>query len=321
MPVKQGAFYVPCVQASTCLNSLVKSAKVLLLAQLIWSRFLSWTRSYYARMKTLTTLLIIASLSLLCLAAAEVDTARWTSEPWIRDSPSNQSQSVQNALPLPDLVFSNISGKEPSALVVGGKEIPFEEYASRNRSDELWTQKGGHWSQYASSSAGEPLTMIAYAPEGGTADVYRIDYSHNATYHRQYELMPGYSSGEIALKEPGRVIILMAVNDQPSNGLIIDVTPEEKPSPGPADLKNFYIGDARLTVTSNWLKGYDVYVDGVYRTSDQKDGQQDGNTTLGVSGGRTHTVTISKIGGIAGGPYKSEYVKKFDSKTAYTLKI
>jgi len=269
-------------------------------------------------MKLSACIFIIVSIEFLCLAGAEVDTARWTSEP-ISDAPSNQS--IQSESVLPDLARFNITEKEPLAVMLGRKEINYLEYTAMNRSDELWIDKDGCWSQYASSSAGEPLTVVAYAPEGGTADVYRIDYSHNATYHRQYELMPGFSSGEIALKEPGRVMMLMAVNDQPSNALIIDVTPEEKTSAGPADLDNFYIGEAKLTVTSSWLKGYDVYVDGVYRTSDQKDGQQDGNATLEVAGGRTHTVTISKIGGLAGGPYKSEYLKKFESKTAYTLKV
>ena len=52
-------------------------------------------------------------------------------------------------------------------------------------------------------------------------------------------------------------------------------------------------------MTSDRIKGYDVYVDGVFYSSDIADDVLDGTANLRVGGDGIHTITISKGGPLA----------------------
>ena len=113
----------------------------------------------------------------------------------------------------------------------------------------------------------------------------------------------------------------MMVENQPSNALVIDALPPIEVAKGPRDIEQFSPGYALVTITSDRIKGYDVYMDGVFYSSDIADGVLDGTANFRVGGDGIHTITISK-GGTFGSPgYSSEHTKSFQSGYHYLLKI
>jgi len=86
------------------------------------------------------------------------------------------------------------------------------------------------------------------------------------------------------------------------------------------DVRTVLPGKAKITIKSERTKGYDVYVDGVFYSSDIADGALDGMASFTLEGGRTHTITVSRRDS-QGNISKSEHTRDFKSKTAYTLTI
>ena len=142
----------------------------------------------------------LASVSVLLLlllpafgsAYAQDSGPQWTVSPWVKGDISNNSHPSTN---LSVLVLSdfNISGHEPSTVILGKTIVPFREYQSRVRSTELWLESGTNWTQYSEIRQGQRLKLIAYAPSGGDGDLYLIDYTNSSILHKGYHLHPGYS--------------------------------------------------------------------------------------------------------------------------------
>jgi hypothetical protein len=78
---------------------------------------------------------------------------------------------------------------------------------------------------------------------------------------------------------------------------------------------------ALITVKSERIKGFDVYVDGVFFSNDLSDGSLDGNASLTVAAGVTRTITVSQRDGRGGIVNRNEHTKSFQRETAYTLWI
>lgn len=260
------------------------------------------------------TLAILAIILLLQPACGEQDNA------------GTEFPEVENhiLLALPDssnLLPYNITGKEPEVLVVGGSAIPYQDFITRNRTHEIWVSNESAWVQTFSARQGDLLNVIAYSPSGGRADLYLISYSRQVIDHRGYDLLPGYYHLNLSLPEPGRTMIILAVKSQPANSLIIDVLPAEtEQQNGPWDVSAFSPAKARVTIESEKVKGYDVYVDGAFYASDLMDGCLDGVASFEVSGGRIHVITISKRGERGAPDYRSEHRKSFEGGLSYTLR-
>jgi hypothetical protein len=140
-------------------------------------------------------------------------------------------------------------------------------------------------------------------------------YTRDAIYN------PGYSNVTIRADKVGMMMIVLTVENQPSNALVTDVLPPIEEAKGPRDIEQFSPGYALVTITSDRIKGYDVYMDGVFYSSDIADGVLDGTANFRVGGNGIHTITISK-GGTFGTPeYSSEHTKSFQSGYHYLLKI
>jgi hypothetical protein len=210
----------------------------------------------------------------------------------------------------------NISGNEPSFLMVGGQEIPYLDYSSGPRGHELWIKGVSRWAQHVKCPLGKSLQIIAFTPTGGTADLYRFSYTDQSMAHQQYQLDPGYYSMIFLAEEAGREILVLAVNDQPSNALIIDVLPGKVAASEVLDVSKGVPGMAKITIISEKLRGYDVYVDGVYRRNDGGDGLVDGIATFTVYGDRIHTIRIN-LRGLA----DYTFAKEFKTGFAYTLPL
>lgn len=220
-----------------------------------------------------------------------------------------------------DLSPFNITGHEPSAFRLGEREIPYSEYVSQARSCEIWARKNTTWTRYIQANQGDNLDLVLFTPEEGTADLYGISYTGSKISHRSYHLSPGYYSLKFDAAEPGRVMMILAVKSQPGNALIIDVASQPAKQAGPVEVTTAMLGKARVVIESDTVKGYDVFVDGVFFSSDAADGVVDGKASLDVAGDNIHTITVSQRDGQGTIINKREYTKEFKQNTAYTLRF
>lgn len=224
------------------------------------------------------------------------------------------------ALPDSGLLPFNLTGREPVEVMVGDQAVPFEQYLSRNRSNEIWVQEKTKWAQAVSARQGGQAEILAYSPSGGHADLYLISYGSSSISHRGYDLLPGYYILNLSLPETGRVMMILAVKGQPANALIIDVLPAGAGMQiEPADVTRFSPARAKVTIESKEVKGYDVYVDGTFYASDLMDGILDGVASFEVSGGRDRTIKIVKKGEMGAPDYQSEHRRSFEPGLSYTL--
>jgi hypothetical protein len=116
-------------------------------------------------------------------------------------------------------------------------------------------------------------------------------------------------------------VILVAKN-APSNALMIDVSPQPAAlHNSPVDVMAAAPGRVKVAIVSERIRGYDVYVDGVFYSSDIADGKLDGNASFILSRDGKHTITISERDGQGNTINKNEHAKEFKMNTAYTLKI
>jgi hypothetical protein len=267
-------------------------------------------------MKILASLLILLVLS---ITGAQDSSPQWTWEPW---SKGNASASGSLSSDLSQLDFSdNLSVQEPQFVMLGKKWIPFGRYGLQNRSVELWLRSGSNLTQYHSAETGDLLEILAYSPFSGRADFYGIDYSNSSILHRSYDFGPGYHNAAFKTDHVGRIMLLLTVDNQPSNALVIDVLPPVKAAEGPKDVGRFSPGFSWIAITSNWLKGYDVYLDGVFYSSDLADGSVDGNASFKVGADSIHTITVLRKGSLEESAYRSEHTKRFQSGYVYMLQI
>lgn len=244
----------------------------------------------------------------------------WTVTPGIMENNSNVSLP-RGTVSMPVLSGFNFSGREPTAVFLGKTRMPFREYSSRTRTTELWLESGANWTCYTEVHQRDSLKLIAYTPSGGVGDLYLIDYANGSISHSGYRLQPGYSNATLKADKTGRLMFILAVENQPANALIIDVLPEIEVASGPKDIEQFSPGYALVTITSDRIKGYDVYVDGAFYSSDTADGVLDGTATFRVGGDSIHTITISKKGILDVPEYQSAHTKSFQSGYSYRLTI
>lgn len=268
-------------------------------------------------MFALASALLVLSLGL--ASGAESD-PQWTVTPGMTENISNVSlpHSMRS---MPVLSGFNLSGREPTSVFLGKTRVPFRDYSSRARTTELWLESGKNWTCYNEVRQGDSLELIAFTPSGGIGDLYMIDYANESISHSGYRLSPGYSNATLKAYKTGRLMFILAVENQPANALILDVLPEIQAASGPKDLEQFSPGYALVTITSDRIKGYDVYLDGVFYSSDTADGVLDGKATFRVGGDRIHTITVSKKGILDVPEYQSIHTKSFLSGYSYRLKI
>ena len=76
-----------------------------------------------------------------------------------------------------------------------------------------------------------------------------------------------------------------------------------------------------MTIKSEKIKGYDVYLDGVFYSSDISDGSLDGITVFTIGANMTHTITVSQRDIQGNIVNENEHTKSFKRDTAYTLLI
>ncbi len=271
-------------------------------------------------------LLALALLLLLAASAAALPqgTAVWTEEPWTERV---EQQGVEAKTRLSDPVTFPLSGNEPSSVIMGGKSYNYPNCTAAscgsllgNSSLQLWFQKDETWMQYQQILAGESVTLIAHTPEDGSADLYLISYTNSEICHWSIKTLSSYYHRlRLVPQETGRHFLILSQGNSPGNALILDILPRPSQTATVSlDVEAVRIGEAKITVRSERIKGFDVQVNGVFFSSDESDGSRDGIASFTVGAGKTQTITVFQRAGrdIVN---KSEHTRSFLRDRAYTL--
>jgi hypothetical protein len=229
--------------------------------------------------------------------------------------------TVQNSSAMPDLLPFNLTAGGPEKFHLVGSDINSSDYLSRERQNELWVKNNITWTQYLLARSGGRIELVAFTPTGGSADLYKIPYSSGNISHRGYDILPGYYLLNISAYEQGRMMLILAVDNEPANAVIIDILPPAaKAEAGIVAVESLQPGKARVLIQTERVKDYDVFVDGAFYSSDIGDGISDGIARFTLSGERMHTVVISKRNSVGETTYKSEHKRYFREGYTYTLK-
>jgi hypothetical protein len=266
-------------------------------------------------------LIMLPAIMLLAIPA-QASTATnqsWSEEPW---KSSAEEGDGQNATTISTPLSFNLSGNEPSTLRLGSMQMNFSGYVASPQLSELWVRTGTEWRQYEQIYTGDDVDLIAYTPRDGNADIYLVSYSRSTINHWSFKFLAGYHLLRLTPEDSGRMFLIMALDNQPSNALILDASaPPQETSSSPLDVVSIPIGRAKVTIKSERIRGYDVYLDGVFYSSDISDGALDGITSFTIGAEKTHTITVSQRD-IQGKIFnKNEHTKSFKRDTAYTLAI
>lgn len=76
------------------------------------------------------------------------------------------------------------------------------------------------------------------------------------------------------------MMFILTVENRPSDALLIDVLPTIEAVRGLKNIERFSPGYALMTITSEKVKGFDVYLDGFFYSSDIADDVLDGKATF-----------------------------------------
>ncbi|HQE87360.1 MAG TPA: cupredoxin family copper-binding protein [Methanothrix sp.] len=200
---------------------------------------------------------------------------------------------------------------QPDTLYFGASQtaVPYTQYQTYSLStggNWLWISGRDSWTQYAMVPLGSVLNLIAISPSGGYGSLYEIypggDLNENTYSFYAYNQLRFYAD------EVGQHLLFFNVASQPSNVIVVDVVPYQPTYPS-------VYGYSSVTVRSNWLRGYNVYVDGSLAATEGRAGNQAGSVTFSVQGDQYHNIAIDG----AGLTY-SDY-KYFKSGYAYQLNV
>ncbi len=218
------------------------------------------------------------------------------------------TKAPENQLTAPAKV--DLKEVEPAMLYFGStqKAVPYTQYqtyALSTGANSLWISGSSSWTQYAMVPLGSMLNMITTSPVGGYGYLYEIypdgNLDMNSYYFNPYNQIEFYADKE------GQHQLFFNIGGQPSNVIVIDVVPYQPSQP----VYNF----AAITISSSWLRGYNVYVDGSYQATEGMMGGPDGTVTINVPGDSYHNIAID-----GSGLTFSDY-KYFKAGYAYQLNV
>jgi hypothetical protein len=243
----------------------------------------------------------------------------WTEAPWVSDE-AGEDDKMATELSAP-LAFNPGDAETPS-LNIGSHLLNFSELVSLPFSCQLWIRNDLQWSHYLKAIRGEDVDIILYMPEYGEVDVYLISYASGTRDRWSFNLLEGYHLLRLRAEEEGRYFMIAARKSEPGNALILDlVAKSDNASVSPLDVGTISTGRAMVTIKSERIKGYDVYLDGVFYSSDVGDGSIDGVASFTLRADKTHTISISQRDVQGNIINKSEHTKRFKRDMAYTLLI
>ena len=207
----------------------------------------------------------------------------------------------------------DIAQKTPTTVYYGvGQALPYSQYVSSmpSNTNDLWVQGATSWSQYVVSPVGTWLQLVANAPVGGSAGVYEIVQTDTtATKYSTYQFNPGFNTMNFNADQVGRHLLYFVVNNQPSNVVIVDVFAQTPSTPTQYQAEASTIttqtastlppqtasvgGDTPVTIQSQGMRGYQVFVDENYIGTEGSNGDPlDGVFNFKVIGGQNHNIRV-----------------------------
>jgi hypothetical protein len=131
----------------------------------------------------------------------------------------------------------DIAQRMPSTIYYGtGQTLPYDQYVSTvpSGTNELWVQGATSWAQYVVSPVGTWIQLVANAPVGGPGGFYEIVQTDTSTVrYNTYQFYQGYNTMNFNADQVGRHMFYFAVNNQPSNVVIVDVFAQAQPGSMP----------------------------------------------------------------------------------------
>ncbi len=205
----------------------------------------------------------------------------------------------------------DLKGIEPTTIYFGStqKAVPYSQYqtyALTTGMNSLWIQGASSWTQYAVVPQGSTLNMITMSPTGGEGYLYEV-YPDGTLDKNGYYFYPYNQIGFYA-DQVGEHQLFFNIGGQPSNVIVIDVIGYQPPAP---PVYSF----ASVTISSSWLRGYNVYVDGSIRATEGTTGEPDGTVTINVLGNQYHNIVIDGSG------FTFSDYKYFNAGYSYTLNV
>jgi hypothetical protein len=220
----------------------------------------------------------------------------------------------------------DIAQKTPSSVYYGsGVGLPYSQYAAivPSKTNDLWIQGATNWTQYVVSPVGTWLDLIAYAPVEGPAGFYEmIQTGTTSSKYSTYQFNQGYNTMNFYADQVGRHMLYFVVNSQPSNVVIVDVLAQASPAQyvptsgygqtdSPSTQYQTYAattmapiasmttqtptvdGDTPVTIQSQGMKGYQVFLDGNYIGTEGTGGDPlDGRFSFSVVGNQNHDIRV-----------------------------
>ena len=217
----------------------------------------------------------------------------------------------------------DISGKQPSMIYFGYQQqaVPYTQYqtyATYTGGNSLWIQGATSWTQYAAVPQGSSLSLLAISSAGGNGDLYEIYPDGHSTINN-YNFYPGYNLINFYADDIGQHILLFIIDGQVSNAVVINVvlytplnvpestlsytpasTPQYLPSNAPPYPQGIYLstgstpisttGNSQVTIVSQGMKGYHVFVDGNYVGTESTG---DGKFSFSVVGNQNHDIRVT----------------------------
>jgi len=222
---------------------------------------------------------------------------------------SSNTQAPKDQLTAPAKI--DLKEVEPAMLYFGStqKAVPYmqyQTYALSTGANSLWISGSSSWTQYAMVPLGSSLSMITMSPAPGYGYLYEI-YPTGILNVNSYYFYPYNKIGFYA-DEVGQHQLFFNIGGQPSNVIVIDVVPYQPPVQPVYNL-------ATVTISSSWLQGYNVYVDGSYQATEGMTGGPYGTVTINVPGDSYHNIAIDGSG------FTFSDYKYFKAGYAYQLNV
>ncbi|MDD4653113.1 MAG: hypothetical protein PHQ34_12905 [Methanothrix sp.] len=185
--------------------------------------------------------------------------------------------------------------------------VPYTQYQSNaayTGGISLWILGSSSWSQYAKVPQYSGLSLLAASTKGGNGYLYEITPDGKLS-KESLSFFPGSSQMDFYADTIGQHVLLFTIGGQVSNAIVIDVVnayPQTYPAtsgyppaqvPPPATTVPLAMGDTPVTIVSQGMSGYQVFLDGNYIGTEGTGGDAlDGRFSFSVIGGRNHDVRV-----------------------------
>jgi plastocyanin len=197
----------------------------------------------------------------------------------------------------------------PSKLYFGYQmqEVPYSQYqtyATYTGGNSLWIRGATSWTQYAVVPQGSSLSLLATTSPGGNGYLYEIN-PNGILSKNSFNFFPGNSQIGFNAGEIGQHILLFVIGGQVSNSIVIDVTSYspsyQQPVPAypptqtlpPVTTPSTTYGDTPVTIVSQGMRGYQVFLDGTIIGTEGTIGDAlDGRFSFNVVGNQNHDIRV-----------------------------